>query len=74
MVGHESMTDQDFAASKAVVPCLPISVHSAFAIDLNVLSTPDHEGNTLLKGIVKVIVLPVLDIVGELCQSCQTHK
>lgn len=66
MIGHSWMSDQNLAASKAVVPRLSIPIHRAFTIDFNILSTPDHEGDTLLEGIVEVVVLPVFDIVGEL--------
>lgn len=60
------MADQNFAASEAVVPRLSIPIHRAFAIDLDILSTPDHKCDTLLEGIVEVVVLPVFDVVGEL--------
>lgn len=66
MIDHIRVTDQNLATSKAVVPCLSIPVHRAFAIDSDVLSTPDHEGDTLLEGIVEVVILPVFNVVGEL--------
>lgn len=61
-----SATHQNLTASKAIVPCLTISVHGTFAIDFDVSATPNHESDALLEGIVKIVVLPVLDIIGEL--------
>jgi hypothetical protein len=66
-------TYQDLAASKAVVPCLAITVHRSFTVNLDVLTTPYHEGDTLLEGIVEVVVLPIFNVVGKLHHPCQTN-
>ena len=59
-------THKNFQTGKAVVPSLTVAVQSSLAEDLDVLSTPDPEGNRLLEGVVEVVLLPVLDIIGEL--------
>lgn len=42
------------------------------AKDLDVLSSPNPEGNRLLERIIEVVRLPVLDVVGELGKVSQT--
>lgn len=59
-------THQNFHSSEAVVPSLPVAVQCTLAEDLDVLATPDPEGDGLLEGVVKVILLPVFNVVGEL--------
>lgn len=67
------MTDQNLAASKAIIPRLPVPIHRSFTENLDVLSTPDHEGDTLLEGVVEIVILPVFNVVGKLYGPCQTH-
>lgn len=59
-------THQNFHSSEAIVPRLPVAVQCTLAEDLNVLPTPDPKGDRLLEGVVKVILLPVFNVVGEL--------
>jgi hypothetical protein len=44
------------------------------AEDLDILSTPDPEGNRLLERVVEVVRLPVLDVVGELGELDRDSK
>lgn len=54
---------------KLVVPLLAVAIQSAVAEDLDILTTPNPEGDGLLEVIVEVVGLPVVDIVGELSVS-----
>lgn len=63
---------QNLTSCKRVVPGLSIAVQSTMAKDLDVLSSPNPEGNRLLERVVEVVRLPVLDVVGELGKVSQT--
>ena len=67
-------THQNLTASEAIVPCLTITIHRSLTINLDILATPDHESDALLEGVVEVVVLPILNIVGELEILCQTRS
>lgn len=54
---------------KLVVPLLAVAIQSAVAEDLDILATPNPEGDGLLKGIIEVVGLPVVDVIGELHKS-----
>lgn len=59
-------THQNFHSSEAIVPRLPVAVECTLAEDLDVLATPDPKGDGLLEGVIKVILLPVFNVISEL--------
>lgn len=63
---HAVDAHQDLTTSKAIVPCLTITVHRSLAVDADVFATPDHESDTLLERVVEVVALPIRNVIGEL--------
>lgn len=59
-------TYQNLKAGKAIIPSLAIPVQNTSTENLDVLASPLPKCDRLLERMVKVIVLPISDVVGEL--------
>lgn len=70
---QETIAYQDFVSSEVVVPGLSVAVQDAFTKYLDVLAAPDPEGDRLLEVIVEVVILPIINVVGELLFSVSSY-
>lgn len=65
------MTYQDLLPRKLIIPFLSIAVQHTTPEDLDVLATPAPEGDGFLEVVVKVVGLPVGDVVCELSRTTE---
>lgn len=64
---------EHFQTSKAIIPCLSVPIERSIPENPDVLPSPLPERNALLKGMIEVVVLPVLDVIRKQDRAIELH-